>query len=40
MPPAVGYKNIYNTYMNKWRSCLIDDSKQIKEADGVRLPVT
>ena len=36
VPPAVGYENIYTTYMNKSRSYLLDDSKQIQEADGVR----
>ena len=33
--PPVGYENIYNTYMNKWRSYFLYDSKkQMKEADG------
>ena len=36
VPPAVGYENVYTIYMNKWRSYLLDDSKQIQEADGVR----
>ena len=39
VPPAVGYENIHtmNTYMNKWRSYFLYDSKkQMKEADGIR----
>ena len=36
VPPAVGYKSVYTIYMNKWRRYLLDDSKQMKEADGIR----